>query len=160
MMKPLAKVILLLMTLTPLIASAFVSWASDEDIIGNDTSMLSRMYENAPIHIVVQVSDKNPDTWRVALNSVNGTVKASADKKVAIEIVAFGPGVDGLKRGSEWSELVKQSLDSGVDIMVCETALATRHYTHEDMLPNLKYVPVGALEIVQKQKAGYFYLRP
>ncbi len=159
-MKPLAKLFLLLLALGPLTASAFVSWTSDEDIIGNDSSMLSRMYENTPLRIVVQVSDRNTDSWRVTLNSVLGTIKALGDKKPLVEIVAFGPGIEGLKRGSQWTELVQQTLGAGVDIMVCETAMAALHFTHEDMLPNLKYVPVGALEVIQKQRAGYFYLRP
>jgi intracellular sulfur oxidation DsrE/DsrF family protein len=118
------------------------------------------MYENTPLHIVVQVSDRNPDSWRVTLNSVLGTIKALGDKKPLVEIVAFGPGIEGLKRGSQWTELVQQVQGSGVDIMVCETAMAALHFTHDDMLPNLKYVPVGALEVIQKQRAGYFYLRP
>lgn len=159
-MKHLVKLFLVLLALGPLTAGAFVSWTSDEDIISNDSSMLSRMYENTPLHIVVQVSDRNPDSWRVTLNSVLGTIKALGDKKPLVEIVAFGPGIEGLKRGSQWTELVQQVQGSGVDIMVCETAMAALHFTHDDMLPNLKYVPVGALEVIQKQRAGYFYLRP
>lgn len=159
-MKHLVKLFLVLLALGPLTASAFVSWTSDEDIIGSDSSMLSKMYENSPLRIVAQVSDRNPDSWRVTLNSMLGTIKALGEKKPLVEIVAFGPGIEGLKRGSEWANLVQQTLDAGVDIMVCETAMAAHHFTHEDMLPNLKFVPVGALEVIQKQRAGYFYLRP
>ncbi len=159
-MKHPIRMTLLLLTLSPLIVQAFDGWPGDQSIAHKESANLSKAYENAPIQAVFQVSDRNPDSWRVTLNSAIGTMKALGDKKPVIEIVAFGPGIDGLKRGSEWSELVKQTLDAGVTIMVCETAMTTRHYTHEDMLANLKYVPVGAVEILQKQKMGYLYLRP
>ncbi len=159
-MKHLVRVTLLLLTLSPLIVQAFDGWPGDQSIAHKDSGALSKAYENAPIQAVFQVSDRNPDSWRVTLNSAIGTMNALGDKKTVIEIVAFGPGIDGLKRGSEWSELVSRTLDAGVDIIVSEASMAVRHYTHEDMLPNLKYVPAGAVEILQKQKMGYFYLRP
>ncbi|MDE2259712.1 MAG: DsrE family protein [Betaproteobacteria bacterium] len=159
-MKHLTRMALLLLALGPLTVQAFDGWPGDQSIAHKESGNLSKAYENAPIRAVFQVSDRNPDSWRVTLNSVIGTMKALGDKKPVIEIVAFGPGIDGLKRGSEWSELVKQTLDAGATIMVCETAMAAHHYTREDMLANLKYVPVGAVEILQKQSSGYFYLRP
>lgn len=159
-MKHLSRVTLMLLTLSPLIVSAFDGWPSDQSITHKSAGTMAKAYEKAPVRVVFQVSDSNPDSWRTTLSSVTETIKALRDKKVMIEVVAFGPGIDGLKRGSEWSEQVQQAIDAGVGIMVSETAMAARHYKHDDMLPGLKYVPVGAVEILQKQKSGYLYLRP
>jgi intracellular sulfur oxidation DsrE/DsrF family protein len=159
-MKHLIRMILLSLTLSPLIVNAFDGWPGDQSITRKTPAMMEKANERAPIHAVFQVSDGNPDSWKVTLGSAIETIKALGDKRVTIEIVAFGPGVDGLKRGSEWAAMVKQVLDAGARIMVSETAMAALHYTHDDMLPNLQYVPVGAVEILQKQKSGYLYLRP
>ncbi len=154
------RVILLSLALGSPFASAFDGWPGDQSITRKTPDAVAKADENSPIHAVFQVSDSNPDSWKVTLGSAIETIKALGDKKARIEIVAFGPGVDGLKRGSEWTAAVKQALDAGVVIMVSESAMAVLHYKHDDMLPNLKYVPVGAVEILKKQKMGYLYLRP
>jgi DNA-binding transcriptional LysR family regulator/intracellular sulfur oxidation DsrE/DsrF family protein len=111
--------------------------------------------------VVFQVSDSNPDSWSMTLSNVRNLVKAVPDPRQRdIEIVAYGNGVEGLRFDSPYAERVRAIQDAGVKVMVCENTLNAKHYTTEDMLPDLGYVPLGALELVRKQAAGYAYIRP
>jgi len=50
--------------------------------------------------LVIQVSDADAGKWNLALNNANNVQHAFGAKKVAIEIVAYGPGIGMLKMDS------------------------------------------------------------
>lgn len=110
--------------------------------------------------IVIQVSDNDPTKWNLALNNAQNVQEELGKDKVAIEIVAYGPGLNMLKLDSSASNRVQEAISEGVKIVACENTMRKQKLTRDDMLPSLDYAVAGVVELAQKQKEGYAYIRP
>jgi hypothetical protein len=55
---------------------------------------------------------------------------------------------------------VKQATYSGVRIVVCQNAMHSAKLRASDMLQEVRYVPSGVAEIVEKHTEGWTYVRP
>ncbi|MGA7595531.1 MAG: DsrE family protein [Gallionella sp.] len=110
--------------------------------------------------LVIQVSDADSGNWNLALNNANNAQQAFGAKKVAIEIVAYGPGIGMLKMDSIVGNRVADAKKSGISIVACQNTMKHMNLTEADMLPNTSYVPSGVVEIIKKEQHGYAYIRP
>jgi intracellular sulfur oxidation DsrE/DsrF family protein len=111
--------------------------------------------------VVIQVSEKDPTRWNLSLNNAKNVQQAlgGADK-VDIEIVAYGPGIGMLKLGSEVGGRVDEAVNNGIKVVACQNTMRHAKLTEDDMLPGIGYVTSGVVELMQKQKQGYAYIRP
>lgn len=110
--------------------------------------------------LVIQVSDKDPSKWNLALNNAKNVQAAIGADKVDVEIVAYGPGIGMLKLDSEVGARIDQALNDGIKVVACQNTMKGAGLTEADMLPGIAYVPAGVVEIMRKQSHGYSYLRP
>src|SRR5512139_1035120 len=110
--------------------------------------------------LVIQVSVNDPATWNLALNNVKNVQKDLGKDNVELEIVAYGPGIGMLKADSEVANRIDEAVDSGVKVVACENTMRGQKLTKADMNAKIGYVPAGVVEILQRQKQGYAYLRP
>lgn len=110
--------------------------------------------------VVIQVSDNDPKKWALALNNAENVQEDIGKGKVAIEIVAYGPGLPILKLDSPVGTRVADAIANGVKVVACENTMRKTNLTKDDMLPNLDYVKSGVPEIMHRQQEGYAYIRP
>ena len=110
--------------------------------------------------VVIQMSDNDPDKWNLALNNAKNFQKELGKDKVDIEIVAFGPGINMLKKDSVVSSRFDEAMMSGIKINACQNTLKAMKLTEKDIYPSVGFVPSGVVEIMQKQQQGWAYLRP
>jgi intracellular sulfur oxidation DsrE/DsrF family protein len=110
--------------------------------------------------VVMQVSDADPGKWNLALNNARNLQADLGASNVAIEIVAYGPGIGMLKSDSVVANRIGEALGQGVKLAACENTLRGQKLTKADMLEGIDYVPAGVVEIMQKQQQGWAYLRP
>lgn len=127
-------------------------------IFGLSTLPLTAAHADDKNGVVIQVSDNDPAKWNLALNVVKNL--QAAMKGVNTEIVAFGPGINMLKFDSEVGNRLEQAKKDGVEIKACQNTMKAQKLTEKDMHPSAGYVPAGVVEIVQKQKQGWGYVRP
>ncbi|MDH5539322.1 MAG: DsrE family protein [Rhizobacter sp.] len=113
-----------------------------------------------PHKVVFQVSDSDPAKWNLALNNARNVQKDLGKDQVAIEIVAYGPGIGMLKMDSVAGTRVTQALSDGVSVVACENTMKAQKLAHADMLKDIGYVPAGVTTLMQRQKEGYSYIRP
>ena len=66
--------------------------------------------------VVIQVSDAGPAKWNLTLNNAKNIQDAVGKNNVDIEIVAFGPGIEMLKRQSEVGSKIDKALADGISI--------------------------------------------
>ena len=109
--------------------------------------------------VVVQVSEGGEDYWRMALTNVI-TLRKELGPGAAVEVITFGPGIGLLKLESELAERVGEAAHAGVQFYICENTLRAQKLARADMLPEMRYVPAGAVTVVKRQAEGYAYLRP
>jgi uncharacterized protein len=110
--------------------------------------------------VVFQVSDSVPGKWNLTLSNASNLQELLGKDNVDIEIVAYGPGIDMLKMESEVGDKIDKAIGTGVKIVACQNTMKAKKLTKEDMLSSISYVPGGVLEIMQKEKAGWAYVRP
>lgn len=110
--------------------------------------------------VVIQVSDSNPKKWNLALNNAENLKEVLGAEFVKIEIVAYGPGLDMLKLNSEVSTRLAKIAKTGVTLYACGTTMRKQKVNKEDLDKTAEIVASGVVEIVEKQKEGYAYIRP
>ena len=79
---------------------------------------------------------------------------------VIAEIVAYGPGIGMLKADSMVESRVTAALTDGVRVVACENTMQNFRLTRADMIPGIAYVPAGVVELMDRQREGYAYIRP
>lgn len=110
--------------------------------------------------VVFQVSEADPKSWNLALNNVKNVQEALGKDNVVAEIVAYGPGIGMLKVESTVGNRVNDAVAAGVKVVACENTMHAQKLSKDDMLAGISYVPAGVIELMQKQRQGYAYIRP
>jgi uncharacterized protein len=110
--------------------------------------------------VVFQVSDGDPQKWNLALNNANNLKDDLGSDNVALEIVAYGPGIGMLKSDSPVGRRIAEALKDGVKIVACENTMKAQMLVPADMLPAIGYVRAGVVELMKRQQDGYAYIRP
>ncbi len=113
-------------------------------------------------HLVLQLSDRTPDKQALVLSVANNLLKAYGPDKIAIEVVAFGPGIDLLRAASPNRARVDSLIAQGVRFDICVNTVDTleREGKHVDINPKAVKVQVGVEQILQLTEKGYTLVRP
>lgn len=114
----------------------------------------------AKAKVVIQVSDGDAAKWNLALNNAKNVQQELGADKVDIEIVAYGPGIGMLKADATTSNRVLEATQSGVQVVACENTMTVQKITKAEMNPAVGYVRTGVVELMNRQRQGYAYIRP
>jgi uncharacterized protein len=110
--------------------------------------------------VVFQISDNDPAKWNLALNNIRNIQQDLGRANVDIELVTYGPGLNMLKLDSPAAGRIAEALASGAGIVACENTMTNTKVTKSDLLPNIGFVKAGVVELVEKQRQGWAYIRP
>jgi intracellular sulfur oxidation DsrE/DsrF family protein len=110
-------------------------------------------------HLVIQVSDGDAGKWNLALNNAENVQQALGKSNVDIEIVAYGPGLAMLKGDSKVAARLNAALDNSVELLACETTMRKAKVTKEDLAAGSRVIPGGVIHIMQRQRAGWSYIK-
>jgi hypothetical protein len=113
-----------------------------------------------PNKVVFQVSDADPAKWNLALNNARNVQADLGNDTVAIEIVAYGPGIGMLKMDSVVGARIADALKGGMSVVACENTMKAQKISREEMQPAIGYVPAGVVQLMKRQKEGFAYVRP
>ena len=113
--------------------------------------------------IVLQISDPNPFKQTLVLNVASNLIKYYGQDKVAVEIVAFGPGLRLMFKENVNSSRINGLTSSGVKFAACENTIAgmTKVLGHAPELHS-SAVPVsaGVVRIIELENQGYKLIKP
>jgi intracellular sulfur oxidation DsrE/DsrF family protein len=110
--------------------------------------------------VVIQVSEADGRNWTQALNVANNIRKELGRDKVDIEIVAFGLGINMLRADAEIANRVEDAAADGIAVMACANSMRNYKIGKDDLTKNVGIVPAGVVEIMQRQRDGWLYLKP
>jgi intracellular sulfur oxidation DsrE/DsrF family protein len=113
-------------------------------------------------HVILQLSDRAQDKQVLVLSVAFNLLKAYGPDRVAIEIVAFGPGIDLLRAESPNRALVDSLVTQGIQFDICMNTVDTleREGRHININPKAVKVQVGVERILQLTEKGYTLVRP
>lgn len=113
--------------------------------------------------VVLQLSDSDAKKQALVLSVANNLLKAYDPDKVAIEVVAFGPGIGLLLSGSERRKQVESLIAQGVRFDICLNTVDTVEREtgkRPEFIPAATPVQVGVGQILFLAENGYTVVRP
>ncbi|MDD1530474.1 hypothetical protein C7U92_24065 [Bradyrhizobium sp. WBOS7] len=113
--------------------------------------------------IVLQLSDGDAKKQTLVLSVANNLLKAYAPDKIALEVVAFGPGIDLLLSGNERRKQVESLIAQGVRFDICLNTVDTIEREtgkRPEFIPAATPVQVGVGQILFLAENGYTLVRP
>lgn len=113
--------------------------------------------------MVIQVNSDDQNTQQIALNNAVNLQTALGMDNVALEVVAYGPGLSLFTKQSPASQRVASLAQQNIHFSACGNTIKkiTAKTGKEPVLvEGVKVVPAGVLRIMELQEQGYSYLRP
>ena len=113
--------------------------------------------------VALQLSDNDAKKQALVISVAYNLLKAYDPDKVAIEVVAFGPGIDLLRTESSNRKLVESLIAQGVRFDVCLNTVDTVEREtgkRPEIIPAATPVQVGVGQILHLTENGYTLVRP
>jgi len=112
---------------------------------------------------VLQLSDSDAKKESLVISVANNLIKAYGPDAIAVEVVAFGPGIDVLRAGNANRTRVESLIAQGVKFDVCLNTLDTierESGKRPDIIPGAIPVQVGVGHILSLVENGFTLVRP
>jgi uncharacterized protein len=113
--------------------------------------------------IVLQLSDNDPKKQGLVISVANNLMKYYDPDKIAIEVVAFGPGIDLLKPDNPNRKAVESIVAQGVRVDICLNTVDTIERDtgkRPEFLSVATPVQVGVAQILHLTENGYTLVKP
>ena len=113
--------------------------------------------------VVLQLSDDDVKKQRLVLSVASNLMKFYDPDKVAVEIVAFGPGIDLLKPENPSRKLVESLVAQGARVDICLNTVDTLERDtgkRPEFIAAATPVQVGVAQIMLLTENGYTLARP
>jgi intracellular sulfur oxidation DsrE/DsrF family protein len=113
--------------------------------------------------IVLQLSDNDPKRQALVISVAYNLLKFYDPDKVAIEVVAFGPGIDLLRTDNGNRNRIESLIAQGVRFDVCLNTVDTVERDtgkRPEIIPAATPVQVGVGQILLLTENGYTLVRP
>ena len=113
--------------------------------------------------LVIQVSTDDPRTQKIALNNAVNLQKHYGIDNIAIEIVAYGPGLGMLTNKSSQADRITSLALQDITFSACGNTMqkvAQKSGKMPKLLEGVGQVTTGVARILELQEQGYAYVRP
>jgi uncharacterized protein len=143
------------------VMSAAFAWAAIPLALAQQVPLQDKPF--AEHKVVLQLSDGDAKKQALVLSVANNLLKFYDPDKVAIEVVAFGPGIDLLRTGSDRRKQVESLIAQGVRFDICLNTVDTIEREtgkRPDVIPSAIPVQVGVGQILFLAENGYTLVRP
>jgi len=110
--------------------------------------------------IVLQVSDEGEKKWNAVLGNVRNIQTEVGKDKIAIEVVAYGAGLDMLTADSLVANRVEEAMAEGVRFVACGNTMKRRQLGKDDLVAGVEVAQAGIVRLMQRQQQGWAYVRP
>jgi uncharacterized protein len=126
--------------------------------------------KTASHHIVIQVSQNEPERMDLALKNAANAIKYYTDKgeSIEVEIVAYGPGLNMLREDTSpvkdrIKALKASKIGGDIHFSAChntQMAMQKQEGHPISIIPEATVVPAGVVRLAQLQEQGWSYIRP
>lgn len=144
------SIMLILMAFSLITANAYAADAAKDDF--------------GPKHkLVIQVSTDDERTQKIAINNAVNVQKDYGIDNVAIEIVAYGPGLSILTPKSKQAKRIESLAQQNITFSACNNTMKGIKKKTGKMpvlIKGVQVVPAGVSRIMELQEKGYAYVRP
>ena len=150
-----------LSTLARITIAALLIAAAAPDIRAQQAPLQDKPF--AEHKIVLQLSDNDPKKQGLVISVANNLMKFYDPDKVAVEIVAFGPGIDLLRPENPNRKLVESLVAQVARVDICLNTVDTLERDtgkRPEYISAATPVQVGVAQILLLTENGYTLVRP
>ena len=134
------------------------------NLYGQDQEVLNEDKPFAKAHIILQLSDADPDKQTAVLDIANNLTKHYGGPDMAdIEVIAFAAGIDLLLDGNPNEQRIASLVDNGIKFYICMNTVATRERKTGKRPVLSKHatgVQTGVAFMVDEVQRGYTLIHP
>lgn len=112
-----------------------------------------------PVKIVFDVTSNNTKVHGSAMRHVKAMAAAYPDSK--FEVVVYSGAIDMVlkDKSSVAADMEELAKNENVSFVVCQATMARDNITDAQLVPGVKSVPDGILEIIKRQSEGWGYIK-
>ena len=110
-------------------------------------------------HVLFVLTSGDEADWHMTVTNMRNMIRGFGAEPVETELVAYGPGLAFLKKGSTVQADIASLVEKHARFVACENSMRMQHVTAADLAPGVGTVPSGVIELVTKQEAGWAYIK-
>jgi len=110
--------------------------------------------------VVFHISSGDAFAQKLVLNNAQNMMKYYGPDKIAIEVVAYGPGLRTLFKENAYSPRIQSLAAEGITFSACANTMRAMGRKDNGLNKVAKVVPGGVVRIMELQEAGWAYIRP
>jgi len=110
--------------------------------------------------VIFHISSGDGYSQKLVLNNAQNLANSFGADKVAIEVVAYGPGLRALFKESSNSKRINRMADAGIKFSACANTMKAMGRDASSLNKHADVVSGGVVRIVELQEAGWSYIRP
>jgi intracellular sulfur oxidation DsrE/DsrF family protein len=122
---------------------------------------MKEVIDMAEVKVIFHIDEL--DKWELLLKNVNNLLHAIDIEKSNIEVLANSEAVKFYNLNNDLNTDVT-SMEGlsrkGIKFVACNNALNAYNIKKENLIDFIGIVPVGVLELINKQREGYAYIKP
>ncbi|AVR47034.1 hypothetical protein C7S20_18265 [Christiangramia fulva] len=120
---------------------------------------LGSFAQEKPVKIVFDVTSNDAKVHQSAVRHVKSMAEAYPNSQ--FELVVYSSGLDMLlnDKSSVASDIRNMAEKDNISVVVCQQSLKKHDLTEAALIPGVKTVPDGILEIANKQQQGWSYIK-
>ncbi|UFS63274.1 DsrE family protein [Sulfurimonas sp. HSL-3221] len=114
-----------------------------------------------PRQVVFSVTEGTDEAINHVLSSANNVLKFYGPEKVQMEIVAYSGGIRTLlKNNPKIAERVRTLMLYDVTFVACGNTMRTKNITEDQLIDDVEVVTAGIVEMIERVKEGWVYIKP
>jgi hypothetical protein len=114
----------------------------------------------APHRVAIQINEDDPKKWHAVLGNIRNIQAELGKGKVQIAVVAIGYGLGMLTAESLAANDVHDAMATGVEFVACGNSMKAQQIGKDDLIAGVRVAQAGYVELMQRQRQGWAYLRP
>ncbi len=118
-----------------------------------------------PRQFVFPITSENEEQISHVLSSASNVIKFYGIDKCEVAIVCYSRGIKAVLKKSYFfdkdvQKRVRSLMTYGVEFIACGNTMKTYHIKKEELIKGVDIVTAGIVELIERQKRGWTYIRP
>ena len=143
-----------------LIAALMIAAAPAAPAMAATPAPAAHQQATAQHKAVFDMTTGQPAVWDATLRNLENLTAHYGQENVSFEVVGHGAGIGlMLKANTAQAARMKALAKQGVIFAACNNTMKRKKIAKSELLPFVTVVPAGVAELIEKQEAGWAYIK-
>jgi len=118
-----------------------------------------------PRQFIFPITSEDENEISHVLSSASNVIKFYGQNKCEVAIVCYSRGIKAVLKKSYFfdkdiQKRVRSLMAYDVEFIACENTMKTYKIKKEELIEDVELVTAGIVELIERQKGGWIYIRP